>query len=95
MNKKHSFLVYTLFFALLVLAGCKTSRTERPIAIEGYKTAEEFIADVEQGSLEFKTLAAKVNIELHLPGKNISSRVDMKMIRDSVFQLSEIGRAHV
>lgn len=74
--------------SFVFLIGCKSSKSEKPVAIEGYKSEAEFIADVENKSIQFETLTARINVELNLPGKNISSRVDLKMIKDEVFQLS-------
>jgi hypothetical protein len=71
----------------LCLPGCKTSRKLVGRAGEA-KEAEEFFDSMLQQAFRYQTLSARVHAELNFPGRELSSRVDMKMIKDSVFQLS-------
>jgi hypothetical protein len=52
------------------------------------KEAEAFFHSMQQRAFQYRTLSARTRIELNLPGKELSSRVDIRMIKDSVFQLS-------
>ena len=52
------------------------------------KAHNEFFQSVEDQSFQFRTLTARLNVDLDIPGKQMSSRVDMKMVKDSAFQLS-------
>ncbi len=88
MNKRITYSSLIALFLLLFLAGCKTSTKVAPVALGAYKSESEFIADIEEKAFDYETLMAKMNIELLLPGKNLTSRVDLKMIKDSVFQIS-------
>lgn len=79
-----------LFVALLALfAGCKSSR----VAVTGEKeeVAERkaLLQSVQEGVLDFRTLSARLNVELRQNnGKTLDSRVELKMVRDSIIQLS-------
>lgn len=43
---------------------------------------------MEEHSFQFNTMTARLNAELKTAKNNMSSRVDLKMVRDSAFQLS-------
>lgn len=79
-----------LFGVLLaVLAGCKSSR----LAVTGEKEEvpeqKALLQSVQEGVLEFHTLSARLNAGLRQPnGKKFDSRVELKMVRDSIIQLS-------
>ena len=74
-------------FLLSMLTGCKSKKVAT-VESAGMKAHNEFFQSMEDRSLQFRTLTARLNVELDIPGKRISSRVDMKMIKDSAFQLS-------
>lgn len=73
---------------LLLLAGCKSSQKTGTVEAGGTKAHNEFFASVQEQSFQFKTLSARLNVDLKMPGKELSSRVDLKMVKDSAFQLS-------
>jgi hypothetical protein len=52
------------------------------------KEAEAFFFSIQQRAFQYRTFSARTRIELNLSGRELSSRVDIKMIKDSVFQLS-------
>ena len=43
---------------------------------------------MQEQAFKYETLTARLNVDLNLPGNNMSSRVDLKMVKDSAFQLS-------
>ena len=85
-NKQISFF---LCLSLLILAGCRSSKqTGTSTETETRRSDKEIFALVEEQAFRFKTLTARLNVDLNLPGNQMSSRVDFKMVRDSAFQLS-------
>ncbi|OAV69721.1 hypothetical protein Barb6_01883 [Bacteroidales bacterium Barb6] len=83
-----------LYACLVVLAfvllpsGC---RSARKVAVADAVTAKahaEFFELMESRAYPFQTLSARMNAELVFPGKEVSSRIDLKMTRDSAFVLS-------
>ncbi|MDR1645165.1 MAG: DUF4292 domain-containing protein [Tannerellaceae bacterium] len=78
----------SLLLLLLALAGCRTSRTVAVREANVSKEAEAFFFSVRKQAFHYRTLSARTRVELNLPGKELSSRVDIRMIKDSVFQLS-------
>lgn len=77
----------TLLF-LLVFAGCKSSQKVGTVEGGSAKAHNEFFESMEKQAYQFNTLTARLNVDLKLPGNNMSSRVDLKMVKDSAFQLS-------
>lgn len=80
-----------LFFILLLIlffSGCKSSQKIGTIVSGGAKAHNEFFELMEERAFQFNTLTARLNAELKMPKNNMSSRVDLKMVRDSAFQLS-------
>jgi hypothetical protein len=75
---------------LFALSGCKTSRrltvAGEPSSV--VKEAGEFFASIGERSFHYRTLSARTRAELSFGGKELSSRVDIKMVKDSVIQLS-------
>jgi hypothetical protein len=73
---------------LLVGAGCKSTRRLTDARGAGVKEAETFFLSVQKQAFQYRTLTARTRMELNFPTREFSSRVDMKMIKDSAFQLS-------
>jgi hypothetical protein len=89
-NKKYpskSLLLSGLIF-FLMLAACKSSRQLPSAGRTGVKEAGEFFLSVQKQAFQYQTLSARARMELNFPGRELSSRVDIKMIKDSAFQLS-------
>lgn len=82
-NKLLIFLV-----SILVLTGCKTTRKVETVEAGSAKAHKEFFTLMEEQAFQYRTLTARLNVDLNLPGNNMSSRVDLKMVKDSAFQLS-------
>ena len=73
---------------LLVLSGCKSSKKVGTVVSGGAKAHNEFFEAMEEHSFRFNTMTARLNAELKGTKNNMSSRVDLKMVKDSAFQLS-------
>ena len=88
--KRDYFLTFLLCGGLLLsmLTGCKSSKKVGTVESASVKAHNEFFQSVEDQSFQFRTLTARLNVDLDIPGKQMSSRVDMKMVKDSAFQLS-------
>ena len=87
MNKTNLTLAFVLFTALL-LTGCKTTKKVGTVEAGGAKAHNEFFELVQEQAFRYETLTARLNVDLNLPGNNMSSRVELKMVKDSAFQLS-------
>lgn len=73
---------------LLILSGCKSSKKVGTVASGSTKAHDEFFEAMEEHSFQFNTMTARLNAELKGTKNNMSSRVDLKMVKDSAFQLS-------
>lgn len=77
-----------VFFSILFLSGCKSSKKVGTVEAGGAKAHNEFFTLMQEQAFKYETLTARLNVDLNLPGNNMSSRVDFKMVKDSAFQLS-------
>lgn len=77
-----------LLFMVLTFAGCKSTRKVGTVEMGKAKAHNEFFALMQEQAFQYKTLTARLNVDLNLPGNSMSSRVDLKMVKDSAFQLS-------
>lgn len=87
--RRFDILTYLLcgLFMLSLMTGCKTKSIGR-VDSAGVRAHNEFFRSAMERSFAFNTMTARLNVELDIPGKEIGSRVDMKMVKDSAFQLS-------
>lgn len=85
MNKR---LLAFAFCIALAFTGCKSSKKVGKVEAGGAKAHTEFFESMQEQAFQYETLTARLNVDLNLPDNNISSRVDLKMIKDSAFQLS-------
>lgn len=74
--------------SLIVLGGCKSTKVAKVTEPTGNKMHNEFFDSMKESAFRFNTLTASLKVELNMPKNNMSSRVEMKMVRDSAFQLS-------
>lgn len=77
-----------ILFFVLIFSGCKSSKKAGTTVSCEAKAHNEFFELMEERAFQFNTLTARLNVELKMPKSNMSSRVDLKMVRDSAFQLS-------
>lgn len=80
--------VVLLTTILFVLGGCKSSQKIATVEAGEAKAHAEFFDSMMEKAFQFETLNARMNAEILIPGKEMSSRVDLKMVRDSAFTLS-------
>jgi len=73
---------------VLLLGGCKSSQKIATVEAGDAKAHAEFFDSMQEKAFQFETLNARMNAEILIPGKEMSSRVDMKMVKDSAFMLS-------
>ena len=83
-----AYLPALVLFFILALSGCKSSKKVGTVESTGVKGHKEFFEQMQESAFEYKTLSARLNAELDVPGNKMSSRVDLKMVKDSAFQLS-------
>lgn len=70
------------------LSGCKTSREGVSMGRANTKALREFVASMQEQAPRFHTFSARLNVDLEMSGQQVSSRVELKLIKDSVLQLS-------
>lgn len=73
---------------LFLLTGCKSSKKVGTVDSASAKAHNEFFQSMEEQAFQFRTLTARLSVDLNIPGNQMSSRVDLKMVKDSAFQLS-------
>ncbi|MCD8269273.1 MAG: DUF4292 domain-containing protein [Parabacteroides sp.] len=90
MNKIISLAPALSIILLLItgLSGCKSSKEIGTVVSGGAKAHDAFFEAMENQALDFNTMTARLTAELKMPKNNMSSRVDLKMVKDSAFQLS-------
>lgn len=87
MNRVGVALVWVFFF-VLSFTGCKSVRKVGTVEAGGAKAHTEFFTLMQEQAFKYETLTARLNVDLNLPDNKMSSRVDLKMVKDSAFQLS-------
>jgi len=78
----------SVFFFVLSFTGCKSVRKVGTVEAGGAKAHTEFFTLMQEQAFKYETLTARLNVDLNLPDNKMSSRVDLKMVKDSAFQLS-------
>lgn len=74
---------------LSVLSGCKSpKKVGAVIRGSGAGMQSELFEAMEEQAFKFNTMTARLNVELKGTENDISSRADLKMVKDSAFQLS-------
>lgn len=79
---------FLFLLLLVVMAGCKSSKKLETLPAAHERNPQELLELIQEQAFRFETLTARLNVDLHLPDNSISSRVDLKMVKDSAFQLS-------
>jgi hypothetical protein len=83
-----SFSLTTLTTFLLLLTGCKTFTRVGTVDVSGVKAHTELFDSMQKQAFQYETFSTRANIDLNVSGKSYSSRVDIKIVRDSALQLS-------
>ena len=76
---------------LFLLNGCRSRKEIGDITPSKEKTEivfQEHFAALLTDALKFRTLSAKTDVKLRMENKTLSSRVDLKIVRDSAIMLS-------
>lgn len=77
-----------MLIAGLLAVSCKSTKKIARQESAGAKNRTEFFTRFEKNAFRFETLTARLKADIDLPGKSAGSRVDLKMVKDRVFQLS-------
>ncbi|MDR0428912.1 MAG: DUF4292 domain-containing protein [Tannerellaceae bacterium] len=75
-------------FSILIFTGCKTSKKVGTVETGRAKAHNEFFDSMHKQAFQYDQFTARSNIDIHVLGESLSSRVDMKIVRDSALQLS-------
>lgn len=88
MNRfRFSVLLVGICFAL-IFSGCRSSKGVGGEGSKQFKEQKEILTAVQEQSVDFRTMSARLRADVIMPDKEVSSRVDLKMIKDSLIQLS-------
>jgi len=89
MRRSKGFILFVGLTLFLFLAGCKSSKkTIGTVELGTAKAHSEFFDEMQKKAFQFNTLSSRLHVDVKIPGQEISSRVDLKMVKDSAFQLS-------
>lgn len=93
MRRKQSYFntagLWICLLLLLTLGGCKSSKKVGTVVSGAAKSQQVFFQAMEEQALHYQTLTARLGVDINLPNFQVNStRVDLKMIKDSAFQLS-------
>lgn len=88
-NRPFIYLCIT-FSVVLLMAGCKSTKQVATVGIGEAKTHAEFFNSMQKQAFVFNTLSARIQAEVNLGKNNLSSRVDLKVIKDKALQLSVV-----
>jgi len=76
--------------ALITMVGCKTTKEVVTESAVGVKSHNEFFESLQRNAFQYETLSIRFSADITMQDRSFSSRVDMKMVKDSVFQLSVV-----
>lgn len=89
MRRSKERILFAGFILFLFLTGCKSSKkTIGTVELGTAKAHTEFFDEMQKKAFQFTTLSSRLHVDVKTPGQEISSRVDLKMVKDSAFQLS-------
>ena len=81
-------LFYAALMFVLLLSGCKSVKKVGTVEAGEAKEHQVFFDSMKEQAFQYSTLSARLNAEIITPDKELSSRIDLKMVKDSAFQLS-------
>ncbi|MDH6356878.1 DUF4292 domain-containing protein [Parabacteroides sp. PF5-9] len=88
MRRRSIQIILSFGLAVIFLAGCKTTKKVGTVDIGTAKEHAEFFDAMKEKAFHFQTLSARVNAQLHFSGSEMSSRVDLKIVKDSALIFS-------
>jgi uncharacterized protein YcfL len=77
-----------ILLLFLLLAGCKSARQVTTVDIGSAKETNVFFDSMNEQAFTFQTLSARTSMEIQTSKNELSSRVDIKIVKDSAIQLS-------
>lgn len=84
-----AYILLTAALLLPVFSGCKSQKEVEAVTPgSSAKMQSELFEAMEEQAFRFNTMTARMNVELKGTENDISSRADLKMVKDSAFQLS-------
>jgi hypothetical protein len=86
MTKK--ILAISLILLSIGLFGCKSSKKSSSATGADVATVAEFVSLIENNELNYESLSAKLNIELTTSKNSISSKAELKTVRDEVILIT-------
>lgn len=88
-NNIRLFSFLALFGSLLgMLGGCKSSEKAGPAKEAAALSPKRLFEEIQARELPYHTFSARLNVDLIFPEKEMSSRVELKMVKDSAIWLS-------
>ena len=63
-----------VFFIALSFTGCKSTKKVGTVEAGGAKAHNEFFTLMQEQAFKYETLTARLNVDLNLPGNNMSYR---------------------
>lgn len=85
---RYTLLCLMAVIGLVCLSGCKSTQKVATVAAGDAKAHTDFFESVREQSFRFETLNARMSVDVKMPGKEMSSRAELKMVRDSALVLS-------
>lgn len=82
-----SVLLIGICFAL-IFSGCRSSKSVGGEDSRQFREQKEILTAVQEQAADFRTMSARLRADVIMPDKEVGSRVDLKMIKDSLIQLS-------
>lgn len=87
-NREITYFTFCFLFSVFCFVGCKTATKVGAVDAGKAKEHVEFFESMQKQAFQYTALSARTNVTLEMPENEFSSRVDIKMVRDSAFQLS-------
>lgn len=87
-NRRYLAVVCVALAFILTLGGCKSKQKVATVEAGTAKAHQEFFDSMQEQAFDFQTMSARMQVELNFPKNKMSSRVDMKIIRDTALLLS-------
>ncbi len=88
MNNKQSIYLFTTLLFITLLTGCKSSKKVAAVGIGEAKAHTEFFDSMQKQAFAYHSLTARIQAEVNMGKNDLSSRVDLKILKDSALQLS-------
>ncbi len=88
MSNRRSIYLYTTLLLVALLTGCKSSKKVATVEMGDAKTHAGFFDSIQKQAFAFNSMTARIQADVKLGKNDISSRVDLKILKDEALQLS-------